>query len=96
MPVFEDQKNPPIKQLNNKTSGEMGSQELLIELLSKIDPFVQQHKPKPCKEIMKEINSYSWPDEYTQDIAEIGRLIGKYKFKIAYTILESLMEKLKS
>jgi hypothetical protein len=45
---------------------------------------------------MGEINSYSWPDEYAQEIVELDRLIGKYKFKDAYTIFESIVDKLKS
>ena len=74
----------------------MGSPEFLLELLLRIEPFIRKRKPKPCKEVIQEINGFSWPAEYTQVIAELGKLIGKYKFKDAQPILESMVEKLKS
>ncbi len=74
----------------------MADSALLLELLLKLKPHVKKRKPKPCKNVMGEINSYSWPDEYAQEIVELDRLIGKYKFKDAYTIFESIVDKLKS
>jgi HPt (histidine-containing phosphotransfer) domain-containing protein len=68
---------------------EQGSATKLNELLDKLQPFVLHKKPKLCKEIMAEINEFSWPD-FTAEIAELGRLIGKYKFKDAQKILDSL------
>jgi signal transduction histidine kinase len=96
VPSFKDREDTTVKQMNSKTCGEMGSPELLLELLLKIEPFIQKRKPKPSKEVMEEVNGYSWPDEYAQEIAELDRLIGKYKFKDAQPILESIVEKLKS
>jgi signal transduction histidine kinase/DNA-binding response OmpR family regulator/HPt (histidine-containing phosphotransfer) domain-containing protein len=75
---------------------EIGDPADLLAMLAKLQPHVQKRKPKPCKEVMKEINGVSWPGEYVQEIAELGRLIGKYKFKDAYTILGSSVKKLKS
>lgn len=75
---------------------EIGDPADLLAMLEKLQPHVQKRKPKPCKEVMKEINGVSWPGEYVQEIAELGRLIGKYKFKDAYTILGSIVKKLKS
>ena len=57
---------------------------------------MKTRKPKPCKEAMEEINDFSWPDEYIQDIAELGRLISKYKFKDALPIQEAIVERLKT
>jgi len=45
---------------------------------------------------MEEINGFSWPDEFVQDLVDLGKLVGKYKFKDAKTIHESIVEKLKS
>ncbi len=45
---------------------------------------------------MEEISGFSWPDEYEQDVVELDRLIGKYKFKDAQPIYESIVKKLKS
>jgi signal transduction histidine kinase len=96
VPSFKDREDTTVDRMNSKTCGKMGSPKLLLELLSTIDPFIQKRKPKLCKEVMGEINGYSWPDEYAQEIVELDRLIGKYKFKDAYTIFESIVEKLKT
>jgi signal transduction histidine kinase len=95
-PSFEDQEETTANRNTSKADGKMGNPELLLELLSTIGPFIQKRKPKQCKEIMAEISEYRWPDEYAQEIAELDRLIGKYKFKDALPIYESTMEKLKS
>jgi len=75
---------------------ETGDPHDLLVMLEKLKPHVQKSKPNPCKEAMKEINGVAWPDEYVQEIAELGRLIGKYKFNDAYTILGSIVKTLKS
>lgn len=93
-PSFNDRDNTTIDRESNKIDDKVGSLELLLELLSTIDPFIQKRKPKPCKEIMAEISRYAWPDEYAQEIVELDWLIGKYKFKDAYTVFESIVEKL--
>jgi CheY-like chemotaxis protein len=78
-----------------KTESVAADPKRLLELLLKLEPHLKKRKPKPCKEVMEEINGYSWPDEYTQDIVKLDQLIGKYKFKDAHPILESIVEKLK-
>ena len=95
-PSFKDREDTTVNLMSSKPGGKMGSLEFLLELLSTIDPLIQKRKPKPCKEIMAEISKYAWPDEYAQEIVELDQLIGKYKFKDAYTILESIVKKLKS
>ena len=95
-PSFKDREDTTVSPTSSKPGGKRGSPEFLLELLSTIDPLIQKRKPKPCKEIMAEISGYAWPDEYAQEIVELDRLIGKYKFKDAYTIFESIVEKLKS
>jgi hypothetical protein len=65
-------------------------------LLEKLEPLLEKRKPKPCKEVMEEINGFSWPDEHVQDIDKLGQLISKYKFKDAQPVLESIIENLKS
>jgi len=57
---------------------------------------LKKRKPKPCKELIAEIKDYNWPAEFTQSLSELERLIGKYKFKDALPIHESLTEKLKA
>jgi signal transduction histidine kinase len=95
-PSLKDSDGATVDQVSGKTSLEMGSPELLLNLLSTIEPFIQKKKPKPCREAMTVISSYTWPHEYTQEIAELDQLIGKYKFKDAYKIFESIVGKLNS
>jgi hypothetical protein len=96
VPTFKDQEDTTVNRTDSKIGGKIGSPEFLLELLSTLDPLIQKRMPKPCKEVMQEINSYSWPDEYVHDIDRLDRLIGKYKFKDALPILEAIVEKLKS
>jgi CheY-like chemotaxis protein/HPt (histidine-containing phosphotransfer) domain-containing protein len=79
-----------------KIKGKTEDPEKLLELLLKLEPHLTKRKPKPCKEVMEEINNLSWPDESAQEITELGRLIGKYKFKDAQVIQQSIIEKLKA
>jgi polar amino acid transport system substrate-binding protein len=85
-----------VVEVEEKTEGEAADPKRLLELVQKLEPHLKKRKPKPCKEVMEEINGYSWADEYAQDITKLGRLINKYKFKDAQPILESIIEKLKS
>lgn len=94
-PSFKEREDTTVNRMSSKADGKLGSLDFLFEQLSTIDPLIQKRKPKPCKEIMAEISKYAWPDEYAQEIVELDRLIGKYKFKDAYKIFESIMEKMK-
>jgi len=104
---FKDALNRVINSLKNvvdvedkaekeKTEGQIEKPKKLFKLLQKLEPHLKTRKPKPCKEAMEEINAFSWPDEYIQDIAELSRLISKYKFKDALPLQESIVERLKS
>ena len=95
MPSLKECEDTAVDPAGSKTGLEMGSPELLLELLLAIEPFIQKSKPKPCREAMTEISKYAWPDEYAQEIVKLDRLLGKYKFKDAYTIFESIVGKLK-
>jgi CheY-like chemotaxis protein len=86
----------PPAQEEKKVGAQTGSPEKLLEFLEKLEAHVQKKKPKPCKEIMEEMAGINWSAEDSQDIAELGRLIGKYKFKDAQPFLESMIQKLKS
>ncbi|WP_299976711.1 transporter substrate-binding domain-containing protein [Desulfobacula sp.] len=65
----------------------------LKELIENLEPLVQKRKPKPCKEIMAEINEFAWPD-YSVEIGELSRLVGKYKFKDAPSVMKNIMSKI--
>ncbi|MFC1857025.1 response regulator [Thermodesulfobacteriota bacterium] len=79
-----------------KTGSTEADSARLLELLLKLEPHLNKRKPKPCKAVMEEINGYAWPDEYAPDITELDRLIGKYKFKDAKPLFDSLVGKLQT
>ncbi len=68
----------------------------LLALLEKLEPHLKKRKPKPCKEIMAEIKDYSWPGEFNSALSQLEKLIGKYKFKDALPLHESLVEEIKA
>ncbi|MGV8120228.1 MAG: response regulator [Candidatus Xenobiia bacterium LiM19] len=80
-----------------KKGGErvQGDAAKLDDFLRELLPHVQKQKPKLCKDMMSELAGYAWPSEYSGDIADLGRLLGGYKFREAQRILESLLERLK-
>ena len=69
-----------------------GNPETLRNKLLQLQPHLQKRKPKQAKEILAEINIYSWPEEYASDLANLGTLIGKYAFKEAEKVLSKLTD----
>ncbi len=57
-------------------------------------PRLKTRKPKQCKEAMAKIKDLKWPSEFSMEIAELDRLIKKYKFKDALPLAEALKTKL--
>ncbi|MBF0113206.1 MAG: Hpt domain-containing protein, partial [Desulfamplus sp.] len=74
----------------SKDGGKQGDAAQFAEFMKKLEPVLQKKKPKPCKEIMEEINLLNWSDEIKSKLQELDRLIGKYKFKEALEIVERL------
>ena len=70
--------------------------EQLLALLEELLPLVKKRKAKPCKEIAGEISGLACPEALASDMEELVRQIGRYKFKDALPILETLIEKMKS
>jgi hypothetical protein len=78
-----------------KTSkGPVAETGVLLQLLLKLKPHVLDREAKPCKEIMKKIVGYTWPDAYVQMVADLNRSIAKYKFKNAQELISQIIEKL--
>jgi len=79
-------------------SNKAGPEATLGELtaaLEELFPHLKTRKPKPCKEAMAKIRDLKWPPEFSMEIADLDRLIKKYKFKEALPLAESLKTKLK-
>ena len=72
---------------------EPGDPKMLNQLLIELSASLQDAKPVQIKAIVKEINSKSWPDEFTSDIIDILELIRKYKYKEAETIVNSVLSR---
>ncbi|MBF0413073.1 MAG: response regulator [Desulfamplus sp.] len=75
----------------SKDVAKQGDAAQFAEFMKKLEPALQKKKPKPCKEIMEEINLLNWSDEIKSKLQELDRLIGKYKFKEALEIVESIV-----
>jgi len=68
----------------------------LVELLEGLMPHIKTRKPKKCAPALEQITKVSWPDHLGKKTKELTKLIGKYKFKEAETIAESIISKLKN
>lgn len=75
----------------NQESIKQGNIDQLIELLKRLQPFLQKKKPKPCKDIMAEIQQFVWEPDISKQLQEIERLVGKYRFKEAQEIAVKLI-----
>ena len=70
------------------------SPEELVELLEGLLPHIKTRKPKKCTPAIEQISKCSWPDDLDKKVNELTALIGRYKFKEAETIAESIISKL--
>ena len=70
------------------------SPDKLAELLEELLPLIKTRKPKKCAPAIEQISKLSWPDHLDKKVKELIKLIGRYKFKEAETIAESIISKL--
>jgi two-component system, sensor histidine kinase and response regulator len=70
--------------------GRIGDADELRALLEKLEPHLRTRKPKLCKAVMGEIRAFQWPGEFDVKVAELAKWIGKYKFKEALSVLETI------
>jgi len=75
-----------------ETEKEAGSVSILLDLLKKLDPCLQNREPKPSKTIMEEIAFFRWPEEYSSSIEQLAKLISRYKFGDAQQVLITLTD----
>jgi len=66
----------------------------LLPYLEELLPFIEKRRPKQSKEIMAEITSRSWAEEFTPNIGKIDQLVNKYKFKEALPLVEALIKQI--
>jgi PAS domain S-box-containing protein len=66
----------------------------LATSLEELLPHLKLRKPKPSKEALEKMNCLAWPAELSTEMARLGNLIKKYKFKDALPLAESRFEKI--
>ena len=76
-------------------AGPEASPDELAGALKGLFPHLKTRKPKPSKEAMAKIKALKWPSQFSIEIADLDRLIKKYKFKEALPLVEALQTKLK-
>ena len=60
-----------------------GELENLKKHLVEMQDALKEFKPKPCKDLLREINNWSWPDAYARDLDNLEQLIKRYRFQEA-------------
>jgi PAS domain S-box-containing protein len=83
-----------LKQEEDRSKMPVADVAVLKKLLLKLRPYVSEREARPCKEIVKEICSYTWPDEYVQGVEDLSRYVEKYKFKEGQELLSQIIEQL--
>ena len=77
-----------------ENEGKKGSREELIAFMDKLGPLIAKRKPKPCKEVLAEMLSFTWPYELSKSIIDLKKWVNKYKFKDAQEVLETIKDRL--
>jgi CheY-like chemotaxis protein len=83
-----------LKQEEDCSKGPVAGTAVLKKMLQKLRPYVLDREAKPCREIVKEIADYTWPDEYVQGLKDLSRYVEKYKFKEGQELLSQIIEQL--
>jgi two-component system, sensor histidine kinase and response regulator len=81
-------------QQNAKSSGKekpVRTTDQLKTFLKDLEPLLKKRKPKPCKEIIEQINQFIWPDDYADLLNDLSIHVAKYKFKDAAKTLSDLI-----
>lgn len=68
--------------------------ETLTHKLEELSDAVKKRKPKPCKQVMSEINNFELPEIVASDIKELDKYLKRYRFKDAAKVLESIHSKI--
>jgi len=89
-----------VKAVNNQDSESddkaAGDVNQLKDYLKELEPLLQKRKPKPSKEIIEQINQFSWSNEYGILLKDLNKFVSKYKFKDAGKTLNDLFKLLPS
>jgi len=68
--------------------------ETLKNKLEELTDSVKKRKPKPCKQLMQDINDFVLPEIVADEIKELDKYLKRYRFKDAAKVLESIHSKI--
>jgi len=71
----------------NLDTGDIG---MLNELMDELEPLLENRKPVPSKKIMARVNQYTWPTELTEDLSQLSKQVGKYRFDEARPLVRDI------
>ncbi|WP_020589216.1 response regulator [Desulfobacter curvatus] len=66
----------------------------LIQCIEELIPFLKKRQAKQVKLSVTKINALGWPGDFLNDIQDINKLAGRYKYKEMLPIAETVREKL--
>jgi CheY-like chemotaxis protein len=61
--------------------------------LSELAAALKTRKPKPSKEAFEKLSRLGWPSEYSMELTDLGKLVGKYKFMEALAMVDNIRSK---
>jgi two-component system sensor histidine kinase/response regulator len=95
-------KNPAIKDNILKVLDKVEEKDIanidtktFLEALLNLETHVKNKKPKKCKQALKGTLELNWPTEFSSEVEDLEKLLGKYKFVDGLKVLETLIQKLK-
>jgi len=85
---------PLLKEEDSDSHLPEGSMEDLRKHLQEMREALREFKPKPCRDLLQEINSWSWPEAFANDLDNLEQLVKRYRFQEALEVQEEFMEKI--
>ncbi len=64
-----------------------GDPSLLPPLLSELSVNIEKRNPTTCKEIISQIEEFTWPEKIQEQVDNLTILIGKYRYKEAMPLV---------
>ncbi|MDH4318514.1 MAG: response regulator, partial [Desulfobulbaceae bacterium] len=80
--------------VDKQTPGKPSTPKKLLNLLEKLQPFLNEGAPQKCWEVLEQINEATWPEVLINDIGRLRGLVNRYRFAEALDILGPLREQI--
>jgi CheY-like chemotaxis protein/HPt (histidine-containing phosphotransfer) domain-containing protein len=71
-------------------------QQRLLQALRRLEPLVQERKPRPCQPILEEIRALHWPPALMELLQSMTQMIQKYRLKEALPVLQEALQRLEN